>query len=1315
MRSTRPVARTLWLAAVLAAVFAAAGAALAADWPAYRHDASRSGIAGESLAPPLALDWVFVPTAPPEHAWGDPQPKPVERVLELPRMRFDDAFHVAAAGASVYFGSSADGHVYALDARTGAVRWRFATEGPIRCAPTAADGRVYVGSDDGRVYCLSAKDGGVVWTFDATPTREMVLGNGRMISLWPVRTGVAVAGGAAVFGAGVFPGEGLFLYAVDAATGAVRWKNDTYGRGGMGTISPQGYLLISADRLFLPSGRAMPAAFDASSGEFLYQPTLNWRGTGLFGGTYNVLADGLLFNGTEQITVIDAKSGRMVFNEGLAASANAAGTRRLVVAEECIYMLDGKDAVALDRQAWTHHHGTLRDLADRINRLNRDHRRLQAEAQRTKEPGVKAKADRIPAQIKQLAADRQKEAKAPDTWTRWRKPSTACDAVALAGDTLLVGGDGTVIALAADTGEETWSAKVDGCARGLAVAEGRLLVSTDTGRIYAFIPGAEGAGKTVKVEPVAAPFPQPALNNARRQVAEDMVKSFDLARGYGLVLGGDGRLALELARKTDLHLLMPVADAKRADAIRKALTAGGVAGSGVTVMHCPAGPLPYSDYFANLVICEAGFFAGEPTVPAEDVATMLKPCGGVILLENPSPGAKPPAGMQAWMKALAQDLERVGEAEPETATAQWVALRRGALKDAGQWTHEYGDVGNTASSDDALVRAPLGVLWFGRPGPGEMPSRHASNASPLAVGGRMFVEGENVVLAYDAYNGVPLWRREMPGAQRLGLKTNCSNLAARDDALFVAVGERCLRLDPATGRTVRTYQPPEGDAKPAWRYVAVVGNLLLGSTRGGLLFALDTESGAVRWQQQAGTLLETTICAADGRVIYVDKKVTAAQRDKALAGIDPKKRIDNRGKPVPADVRLVVALDMATGEPLWQRPVYVGDCVKISQAGGDLTAMAVRGVVLLCGQPWNGHFWKEFMAGEFSRRSLIALDAADGHELWSDRKGYRSRPLVVGDTIYAEPWAYDLRTGEARTRRHPITGAYGRWQMSRPGHHCGNIAGCPNTLFFRSGSTAYYDLASDDGTAHFGAHRPGCWINCIPACGLVLMPEAASGCICPFALQCTVAFKHRTTSRVWGMASADGPVLPVRHLAVNFGAPGDRRAPDGTLWLAYPRPYADRLVLVFDLPMATDGGRADYETLGNSDWLTVAGTDTPWLYANALTGSKTITITVPLASKAEDVKPGEKPAKAAYTVRLHFCAPARDEPGQRIFSVLLDKQVAIQDLDVVKEAGGPQRALVKTIEHVRAGPALTIRLQAAGDDPGADARPLLAAMEILRE
>jgi outer membrane protein assembly factor BamB len=55
----------------------------------------------------------------------------------------------------VYFGS-VDGNIYSVDARTGALRWRFRTSGPVTSSPVVADGVIYIGSTDHRVYALAA-------------------------------------------------------------------------------------------------------------------------------------------------------------------------------------------------------------------------------------------------------------------------------------------------------------------------------------------------------------------------------------------------------------------------------------------------------------------------------------------------------------------------------------------------------------------------------------------------------------------------------------------------------------------------------------------------------------------------------------------------------------------------------------------------------------------------------------------------------------------------------------------------------------------------------------------------------------------------------------------------------------------------------------------------------------------------------------------------------------------------------------------------------------------------------------------------------
>ena len=104
-------------------------------------------------------------------------------------------------------------------------RWTFFTEGPVRLAPTVAAGRVYAGSDDGLVYCLDAKDGRLVWSARAGAGATRILGAGRLMSLWPVRTSVLVDGGVAYCGSGIFPARETSVAAFDAATGKPLWTH----------------------------------------------------------------------------------------------------------------------------------------------------------------------------------------------------------------------------------------------------------------------------------------------------------------------------------------------------------------------------------------------------------------------------------------------------------------------------------------------------------------------------------------------------------------------------------------------------------------------------------------------------------------------------------------------------------------------------------------------------------------------------------------------------------------------------------------------------------------------------------------------------------------------------------------------------------------------------------------------------------------------------------------------------------------------------------------------------------------------------------
>ena len=50
------------------------------------------------------------------------------------------------------------------------------------------------------------------------------------------------------------------------------------------------------------------------------------------------------------------------------------------------------------------------------------------------------------------------------------------------------------------------------------------------------------------------------------------------------------------------------------------------------------------------------------------------------------------------------------------------------------------------------------------------------------------------------------------------------------------------------------------------------------------------------------------------------------------------------------------------------------------------------------------------------------------------------------------------------------------------------------------------DSGLNGGFEDFGGLRPGCWINIVPAAGLILIPEASASCVCNYPLQTSMAF-----------------------------------------------------------------------------------------------------------------------------------------------------------------------------------------------------------------
>ncbi len=430
--------------------------AIAQSWPTYRHDNRRSGVTDESLHFPLDQLWLRRSEQPPQAAWTGPAKWDAWAGNSgLQSMRnFDPCFYVTVVKDRLYFGSSVDDAVHCLEATSGKEIWTFFTAAPVRFPPTIADGLAYFGSDDGYVYCCDAETGKLVWKKLAAPENRRITSNRKIISLWPVRTGVLVHHGRACFASSLVPWETSLLWNVDAQTGSES-EPQCYRREVSG-VTLQGAMLASSDRIYVPQGRAPPLAFDLGSGKPL-------GAFGEAGGVFCVLTeDEMLLAGpqhqkeaSDQIRLADGQSKKRL--------ASLSGTNRILVSGQNAWVPVGGKLKMLDRSLYVAAQAEMDVATKELKRLRESKQPTEAVQQ-------------------QLAAAKKKSQSA---W-RWEVDCPHPSGFIKAGDVLLIGSKNEVRAHWSIDGKFIWKTQVDGTAHGLAVAQGKLFVSTGLGHIYAF-------------------------------------------------------------------------------------------------------------------------------------------------------------------------------------------------------------------------------------------------------------------------------------------------------------------------------------------------------------------------------------------------------------------------------------------------------------------------------------------------------------------------------------------------------------------------------------------------------------------------------------------------------------------------------------------------------------------------------------------------------------------------------------------------------------------------------------------------------------
>ena len=977
-----------------------------ADWPQYRGDAQRSGFTSERLPSRLALAWTYESAHPPARAW------PTNA-----RLGFDQAFQPVIADGLLVFGSSVDDRVHAFDSSTGQERWTFFTDGPVRLAPVIWQQRVYVASDDGFLYCLSASDGRQLWKFRGGPNNRMVLGNDRMTSAWPARGGPVVLDNVVYFAAGVWPTDGFHLHALEARTGKPLWSNrDTgslympqphagaYGRSG---VAAQGHLVASGTNLLVPTGRAVPAAFDRTTGKLRY---------------FHLAAHSRM--GGDRVSAL----GDWFFNVG--------------------FPFDAQSGLAGDGSP--QRIGPMAALSKRADHIVRSTTKTVTAFQLIQ----RNKKDRKgkPITVKGLKS----------LWSI--DPPAAGHSLIVADRTIISGGRNRVCAIDADSKIVAWSHAVVGTACGLAVADGRLFVSTDRGRIHCF---ANRAERRTVVHEQSSTFGTPDENPIYGKAAEEILAKTKIGDGFCLDLGcGEGDLALALARRSNLMIYAVDPDAANVRRARRRIAAAGLYGSRITVHHSPLSDSAYPKYFANLIVsCRA---VTEPvesvTGPAaKDISRLQRPYGGSLCVGKPG-------SMKTGV--------------------------RGELSGAGSWTHQYASAANSCCSDDSLVKGPLATLWF-RDADLSLPPRRSRRPPPLFHRGRLFVQGVGL-RAVDAYNGRTLWEfRPKDSLQPYNADKTGSNFCVSDQGLYARIGSKCLRLDVVTGKKLAEFQIPDGTGKQpgAWGYIAVTGGLLFGSRsntdhtvvntynranagqgypESKTFWAMDPKTGRVKWTYTARhSIRHNSIAIGQGRVYLIDRP--RARMDLLRRGKVERKEVHALGE--------LLCLDAKTGKIVWKAP----------EIWGTLLALSSRHDVLLMSFQLTQYTLPSERGGR-----MMAFRASDGTKLWDRKANYSTRPLINDSTVYAQGGAWDLATGQERP-----------FKMARS-YGCGQISSSKSLMLFRSATLGYFDLTRKAGVENFGGIRLGCWINAIPAGGLVLVPDGTV-CTCSYLNRAAFALQQVNT------------------------------------------------------------------------------------------------------------------------------------------------------------------------------------------------------------
>ena len=1207
----------------------------AADWPMWRHDAARSGATSAGLPKELHLQWTLrLPDPMP--AWPASQPK----------LNFDRQYEPVVAGQRLLIGSSVSETVASFNTRTGEREWVFFTNGPVRFAPAVAGERVYVTSDDGFLYCLDLATGTQIWKVHGAPSERQVIGNDRLISMWPCRGGVVVKDKVAYFAAGIWPSMGIFIRAVDAGTGKPLWTNSStgsrwvrhpHGADAFGSISPQGYLAISGDSLIVSGGRTLPGVFDLKSGKLRH---FEFGGKGE-GGHEAFSSGDLMHVRGEAFRISDGQSVGNV-------PASFVGRGVVGVVDSTLYVTDPKGSVTeeivKDRKGKEVKKVTYKPRRKESFKLDGPSKRVFLEAG----------GEVFAAEPGRIAAYRYSEF--PGTLKpQWVRSTDA-----------------------------PGYSESDSEAVAMIAADDRLFVVMSDSRLLCF--GPEKVGSPGEVHWQTGPS-----DGGFESGAEHLpfpVEQFP--SGFAVALAPPSAETLKkLLNETELRLVAYQRPDIRRPGFDPALWTHDSYGDRFTFRGGKFHFAEQPSYFASLIFCDVKqrYSLGEVL----QALSTLRPYGGECWLAMEKSDHDAIAAALAERSGIfASVVGEIGKQVTIARNGEWTVIRRpGPLPDSGAWTHQYGDSANSVVSADARVKAPLGLLWFGGPSNDRVLPRHGHGPSPQISGGRLFIEGADMLRCVDVYTGRVWWERDLPGlgtyynntAHHPGAGEIGSNYVSLDDRVYVIHKEKLLALDAETGETKHEFQHAtvpgvrvkdgrwgivlaEGDllvtaaspvtflpdekeekdekkkaaeleaAKKTIQQIPLLRDVLLASeysSASQFLAVFDRHTGEFHWGRPAEfSFRHNAICVVGERLFCIDAFSPAKLDALKRRGIEP----EGKAK--------LLCLNAKTGEELWSTDEDV--------FGTFLSYSREHDMLIQAGSAYRDRAKDEVDTG------LVAYEGKTGKVVWKDLKLKYGGPLLIHHdrliTNGGGGFEIDLKTGKT-------TG----WKYSRM-YGCNTAVGSEHLLTFRSGAAGFCDLMGDSGTGNLGGFRSSCTANLIAADGVLNAPDYTRTCSCAYQLQTSLALIHMPEAESWTFGNEDFFDEPQKVMAINMGGPGDRRDKEGNLWFDFPSVGGPGPTLNIETEPAKPERFIQHTSLvqkDDLDWLGVPN----WVGASGLIGVRKVRLQVEL--------PETKSVGNRVTVKLVFGLPPGEtyESEPRIFSISVNGEIVKGEFNLNKETLGP--------------------------------------------